>query len=347
MIKNGHRNHADELAPFVGWNVMRPNLKIAALTVSAFVAGIALGVYGSPRVQVSQTPHEELRVERDELAARLQEVEEKRNHLQTELARIASVDFADYQRLQNEEAQFMKAKEILGKVFLILFHNVLAGVSDDQKQFAQALASGQELDSSVSVPVPTPEKSSVPLHPPVAPAGGDAPLKSPVVGSAVWTQAERDFSSVNPEKADAFLQSTVIKDIMAEQVGSRPFRDDDTRLQAMQGYYTGELIFLDPKKKPWSMELSLSSETRNGKHTGSFMVRIVDEHGNQSRLGQEGGITELIKPVSDSKALIVRVYKTEFLQMYIFEKQGLIIGNYYNEVGDGKVEHLGRFKLSK
>jgi hypothetical protein len=165
--------------------------------------------------------------------------------------------------------------------------------------------------------------------------------------TAGWTLAEKDLGQVNANKPEAFLQAAVIQDIMREQGDARSFSGEDTRLHAMQGHYSGELTFLDPKRKPSTMEMTLMSEVRNGSPYGEFSVRLVDENGRQSRLGGEGNIGEILKPVSPSKALIVRMYKTEFLQMYIFENQGLIVGNYYNEDKSGKVIHLGHFRMQR
>jgi len=256
------------------------------------------------------------------------------------------VDFADYQRLQNEEAQFIKAKEILGKVFLVLFHNVLSSVDDDQKKFVLSLTSGQTVDAVPEKPAP--ESPAPPAAATLPTPSSDCPMKTPAPVSSAWTQAEKELGTVNPDKAEALLQSMVIKDILSEQGSSQSFREDDTRLQALQGFYSGEITFLDPKRKPWTLEMDLSSDVRNGQQKGNFMVRIVDDEGRQlSRLTEDSSIGGILKPVSESKALIVRVFKTQFLQTYIFEKQGVIIGNYYDERPDGKVVHLGRFKLRR
>lgn len=318
-------------------------LRFTVWLLPAFLAGTMFGRYGLSPQAASQNDVESLRQERDEQATRLHE-------LQHELSRIAVVDFAEYRRLQNEEAQFKKAKEILGKVFLILFHNVLSNVDDDEKQFAQSLAAGESGEPAKAAA--TPSEPPAPSAPPELHEKSSVPNATPVVTptanpTASWTLAEKDLGTVNPEKAEAILQSTVIKDILSEQNSSRKFRDDDTRLQSMQGFYSGEITFLDPKRKPWLLEMDLSSETRNGHTKGSFSVRIVDDKGQQSRLGEEGNIHEILLPASESKAILVRVYKTQFLQMYIFEKQGLIIGNYYDDTGEGKVAHLGRFKLRR
>lgn len=315
---------------------MRAALKLPLLVTLAFLAGSATGFYGSSFTKDPQYDGSQLRQERDELKNSLEQEEARKKRLESELAQIAKVDFAEYQRLQNEEAQFIKAKEILGKVFLVLFHNVLSSVDEDQKNFVLSLTTTQTSD-------PSPEKPAPETPAPLAPA----PQISAVPPSSAWTQAEKDLSTVSPDKAEALLQSLVIKDILSEQGSAESFREDDTRLQAMQGYYSGEIIFLDPKRKPWTLEMDLSSEPRNGQPKGNFMVRIVDDEGRQSRLGEEGNIGGILKPVSPSKALIIRVYKTQFLQIYIFEKQGIILGNFYDELPNGKVEHLGRFKLRR
>lgn len=322
---------------------MRSALKLPILITLTFVSGAVAGLYGSHLANSSHNDSSSLRQERDELHARLQEEESRKNRLESELAQIAKVDFADYQRLQNEEAQFIKAKEILGKVFLVLFHNLLSSVDDDQKKFALSLTAGQTPD-----PVPEKPASEAPAPPPLpqTPVSDNSPKTSAPVSSA-WTQAEKELATVSPDKAEALLQSMVIKDILSEQGSAQSFRDDDTRLQAMQGFYSGEITFLDPKRKPWTLEMDLSSDTRNGQPKGHFTVRIVDDEGRQSRLGNDGDIGSILKPVSESKALIVRVDRTQFLQMYIFEKQGIIIGNFYDELPDGKVQHLGRFKLRR
>jgi hypothetical protein len=318
---------------------MRAASKLPILVILAFLAGSATGFYSVSLTKTPQHDGSELRQERDELKNRLEQEETRKKRLESELAQIAKVDFADYQRLQNEEAQFIKAKEILGKVFLVLFHNVLSSVDEDQKKFVLSLNSPSKADpaEAPAAPAPAPQASAT-----------DNSLKTPTVVSSTWTQAEKDLSSVSPEKAEALLQSLVIKDILSEQGSAQSFRDDDTRLQAMQGFYSGDITFLDPKRKPWTLEMDLSSDTRNGQSKGNFTVRIVDETGQQlSRLHEDGNIREILKPVSESKALIIRVFKTQFLQIYIFEKQGIILGNFYDELPSGKVEHLGRFKLRR
>lgn len=323
---------------------MRSASRLTVFVASAFMAVIVAGFYGSHLAKFNQNDGMKLRQERDELSARLQEEEARKKRLESELAQIAKVDFADYQRLQNEEEQFMKAKEILGKVFLVLFHNVLSSVDDEQKKFVLSLNSAPAPDAAPEKPAP---ESPAPAAVPPTPIG-DSSVKTPAPVSSAWTQAEKELGHVNPEKAEALLQSMVIKDILSEQGSSQSFRDDDTRLQAMQGFYSGEITFLDPKRKPWTLEMDLGSDVRNGQQKGNFMVRIVDDEGRQlSRLTEDSSIKAILKPVSESKALLVRVFKTQFLQIYIFEKQGVIIGNFYDELPDGKVEHLGRFKLRR
>jgi hypothetical protein len=282
--------------------------------------------------------------ENKRLSAALAEAEEQRERLQEELKRIVTVDLAEYQRLRNEEEQYLKAKEILGKIFLVLFHNLLSGIPQDQVDFAKSLASssGQPLAEKAE-----PQAHDNPTA--VSPTSKQSPVESPVKTEVPsgWAQAEKNFSQVNANKAEDFLRATVIKDILKEQGDSRSFSTEDTRLQTMQGYYSGELTFLDPKRKPWSMEMDMSSEVKDGAIKGNFLIHLIDDQGRGSRLSQEGGISEILKPVTESKALIIRLYRTQFLQMYIFERQGLIIGNYYDEGKDGKVEHLGRFRMQR
>lgn len=321
---------------------MRASFQVPILVILAFLAGSVAGFFGSSLTEREQYDGSELRQERDELRNRLQGEEARKKRLESELAQIAKVDFADYQRLQNEEAQFIKAKEILGKVFLVLFHNVLGSVDEDQKKFVLSLTSAQEPEPVTESPAPSARAAAPQV------SVSDSSQNAPTPVSSVWTQAEKDLATMSPDKAEALLQSLVIKDILSEQGSAKSFSEEDSRLAAMQGFYAGEITFLDPKRKPWTLEMDLSSDTRNGQSKGNFTVRIVDETGQQlSRLHEDGNIKGILKPVSESKALIVRVFRTQFLQIYIFEKQGIIIGNFYDELPDGKVEHLGRFKLRR
>jgi hypothetical protein len=322
---------------------MRASFQIPALVILAFIAGSTAGFLGSSLTEAKHYDGSELRQERDDLRERLQEEEARKKRLESELAQIAKVDFAEYQRLQNEEAQFIKAKEILGKVFLVLFHNVLASVDEDQKKFVLSLSSSPQAHEAVTE---SPAPSAPEATPQVSVSDSSQKVSTPV--SSAWTQAEKDLATMSPDKAEALLQSLVIKDILSEQGSAKSFSEDDSRLAAMQGFYAGEITFLDPKRKPWTLEMDLSSDTRNGQPKGNFTVRIVDETGQQlSRLHEGSNIGGILRPVSESKALIVRVFRTQFLQIYIFEKQGIIIGNFYDELPDGRVEHLGRFKLRR
>jgi hypothetical protein len=325
---------------------MRLAKRALLLILPAFLAGIISGYFVS-RIQGQTHDFSILPAENARLTAALQKAESQNTALQSQLTRIVAVDFADYQRLQNEEAQYLKAKQILGKVFLVLFHNLLSDIPKDQLDLAQTLADtgqGHSASDVVETTAPSPnaatEVSSVP-HSAVAP---ESSVKTDVV--AGWALAEKDLAQVNPDKAEAFLQAAVIPDIMREQ-GNARFSSQDTRLQAMQGFYSGELVFLDPKRKPSSMDMSLTSEVRNGVQQGEFVIRLVDENGVMSRLREDSDIGAIFKPVSSSKALIVRVDKTEFLQFYIFENQGIILGNYYNKDKSGKVIHLGSFRLQR
>lgn len=326
---------------------MRSAKRALLFILPAFLSGIISGYFVSS-IQGQTHDMSILQAENARLTAALQKAESQNTALQSQLTRIVAVDFADYQRLQNEEAQYLKAKQILGKVFLVLFHNLLSDIPTDQLDLAQALAdTNQEhstsdvVETTASSPNAAPEVSSVPQSR-VAP---ESSVKTE--GGGGWTLAEKDLAQVNPDKAEAFLQAAVIQDIMREQGNARSFSSQDTRLQAMQGYYSGELTFLDPKRKPSSMDMNLTSEVRNGVQQGEFVIRLVDENGVMSRLREDSNIGAIFKPVSSSKALIVRVDKTEFLQFYIFENQGIILGNYYNKDKSGKVTHLGRFRLQR
>ncbi|HYX38213.1 MAG TPA: hypothetical protein VE954_34360 [Oligoflexus sp.] len=326
---------------------MQPLTKNLLWIVPAFVAGVLLGLYGLGRSSGSGDDWDQLRQQNAELQAALDSAKSERSHLQTELSRIASVDLADYLRLRKEEEQFQKSREILGKIFMVLFHNLLQGVPEDQVEFARSAAGTStegtaaseptpETISESQVPAPAPEKSSIPT-----------PEAQATKSGATWVQAEKDFGQLNLHKAESFLQSTAIQDVASESTGFRKFNSTDTRIAALQGTFTGDIVFLDPKRKPWNLEMTLNSETKDGIPSGQFIVRIVDDKGNPSTMSGNGDVRAIVKPVSSSKALIVRITETRYLQMYILERQEIIIGNYYDEVQVGKVERVGSFRLQR
>ncbi len=325
---------------------MRSVRKFTLLIVFVFIAGLFSGMYGPRLFSTSNQGLQELQNENVELRATLEKEQQQRAKLHDELKKIAEVDLVDYMRLKKEEEQFIKAKEILGKVFHVIFHSLLQGSPQEQQDFVKAVsasdasavhapdqgsdkrtASALDEPSRTSTPVPT---EAIKMNPP-----------------ASWTQVEEQMATLNPNKADAFLQAAAIKDIHSETKGYRKFEPTDTRLAALQGTYTGELVFLDPKKKPWTMEMTVMSDLVDGVPTGSFHFRIINDKGNESNTRGNGNLRELMKPTTPSKALIVRIYETQFLQMYILENQEIILGNFYDETKVGTIELVGRVKMKR
>ncbi len=325
---------------------MRSVQKLTLLIIVVFIAGLFTGMYSSKLLSTSHQGLQNLQSENNELRATLEKEQKQRAALHDELQKIAEVDLVDYMRLKKEEEQFIKAKEILGKVFQVIFHSLLQGSPKEQQDFVNAVTAS---DAPVAH---TPDQGSeirttnAPEEPSRAttPAPTEAMKLNP---SASWTQIEGEMGTLNPNKADAFLQAATIKDIHSETKGYRKFEPTDTRLTALQGTYTGELIFLDPKKKPWTMEMTVMSDLVDGVPTGSFHFRIINEKGNESNTRGNGNLRELMKPTTPSKALIVRIHETQYLQMYIMENQEIILGNFYDETKVGTIELVGRVKMKR
>jgi hypothetical protein len=85
-----------------------------------------------------------------------------------------------------------------------------------------------------------------------------------------------------------------------------------------------------------------SSLTETAQHDGSELRLERDEL--RDRLQREEARKQRLE---SELAQIAKVDFADYLQIYIFEKQGIIIGNFYDELPEGKVEHLGRLKLRR
>ncbi len=190
----------------------------------------------------------------DELNSKL---EAKNKILANKLAELARVDLADYLRLQKEEEQFEKSRELLGKVFLVLFENLLSNIPQDQMEFARASAKESGSDNGDQKPSNI-NSASVQGHAQISRAG-DAGVRanSESQQGPAWNSHEKDLALVQADKPEQFLASAVIKDMSAEIKGYKKFKPNDSRLNGLQGFFAGDLIFEDKRRKPWQIESSI------------------------------------------------------------------------------------------
>jgi hypothetical protein len=328
---------------------MHAAIKAFLFIAPSFVAGLFSGLYGPMKNSEPASGSSQCLQDKAALIRTFQDLEKQKSRLQTELSRIAEVDLAEYLRLRKEEEQFQKAKVILGKVFLLLFHNILTKVPQEQLDFARAAAGQSASGPGLSDDNPAAAGTTSVANQPM---GADKDHNSNVASNAepsasTWNQAEKDLAQLAPDKVEAFLESTVIKDIRNETHGYRKFKANDSRIAALQGSYSGEIVFLDPKKKPWQLEMTFSGEVEEGIPKGNFSMVITNDRGGTSNSSGSGSIRGIMKPVSDSKAIIIRVGDTQFFQMYLLENREIIIGNFYDEKVVGQIEHLGRFRLQR
>ncbi len=280
----------------------------------------------------------------DELNSSL---EAKNKNLTKQLTELARVDLADYLRLQKEEEQFKKSRELLGKVFLVLFENLLSNIPQDQMDFARASVKDASSDAADQKTANIKSESGPGLVPASRAGAAGVQVNSDPQQGPVWYSHEKDLASVQADKPEQFLASAVIKDMGTEIKGYKKFKSNDSRLNGLQGFFAGDLIFEDKRRKPWRIEMTLNSEIAEGVPKGSMNLRIIQEDNNVSNGTGSGDLRGIQQTASESKALIIHEGDKNFLQMYLLETQDSVIGNYYEQTDSGETKLLGHFTLRR
>ncbi len=285
-----------------------------------------------------------LKHENERLTKAYDEIYTRHRAMQREFTAISQFDMEDYLRLKDVEQKFQKVNEILGKLFLIFVNELLVDAPREQIDFAKQAAGKNKVKEPVARSAP----SELPSVDAAVPAGGAASPKKPAETAQDWVEAEQQLGAMTPEKLDSFLAAAAIKDLRPELKGAKAFTAADPRVAHLQGLYTGDVVFLDPKEAAWHMELDTSGDVQSGEVKGSEHIRLYKEGNKFSDSNSEGSLKGIFNPASNSQAIIIKTGgENRFFQLYYIESLDMLAGNFYEMSPAGEFSLKARVKLSR
>lgn len=326
------------------------------LLILFIVGGIGTGYYFGSRTEGDRPDAPDVAGGDDvaatltKLAAEHEALKAKHHELRTRFAEISRVDMAEYLRLQDADARLQKVNEILGKVFLLFMNYLMVDVPADQAAFAERAAGTERMPSEPSIETDTAKDRDDAADPQASSDGVQASTSpQPVAAAASWTAAESGLAGLTADKASAFLDKAVIKDLRPEIKNARAFNDGDQRFARLQGAYAGEVTFFDGKADPWKMELDTQASIEDGKPQGTNSVRLYKSDGQKFSDSSGGGKLDkqFINMASQSNAILLSTGMKHYFQLYHLEADDTLVGNYYELSEAGEFRHLGRVRLSR
>ncbi|MGE0171856.1 MAG: hypothetical protein AB7T49_03690 [Oligoflexales bacterium] len=170
---------------------------------------------------------------------------------------------------------------------------------------------------------------------------------STVQKEATWNQAEHELAAVTLANAGAFLKKAEISDLRSELRDGRPFQPGDQRIAQIQGSFAGDVLYLDHKQTPGTIEFDISAtEVDGGRLKGSYSARMYRDGQRIGNSNYSGTLEGIMNTTSRSSALIVQLSPDSFAQLYYLPAADALVGNLYkNTVTDSNI--VARLKLTR
>ncbi len=329
--------------------------KALALGAAACALGFTAGWFSHARsteslaaaLAIAQTEVKNQVEARANMQERLAEIEHG-------LGSIARIDLGEILKIQDAESRATKLGEIVGDLFVLLLNQALLPTTPARVAAVERLAGNSKIRIKSDYPAQEPSKAIVPPErsgPEVNQSTTDSTPSPPgAAGStANWREAEAKLDEVTTANADAFLAKAAIQDLSVELKNGRPFKPNDTRLNFLQGNFSGDVKYLDPKKESLTMELELTvSGIEEGKVMGTFAVRLFNNGSNNSTSNGHGNLgDEIMNTSTESAAIIIKVSPDQFAQIYYLAASDMLIGNLYELSGTKAAKLIGHVKLNR
>lgn len=265
------------------------------------------------------------------------------------LRSVAQVDLDEYSRLQDAEERARRYGALLGQVFVVLMNYALVPDAPGRQAAIAALTSGggtlADRDAATGAePADTATKGGDPY---IAMAADDAPA-TPTSPTSAWTKAEETISQVTLENAATFLAKAEIPDLRQEIRNGRPFHADDPRLAPLQGLFSGDVSYTDPKRSPLTIEIEMAAtEVESGKLKGSYGVRLYKNGERTGNSNSKGTLDRIMNTSGQSSALVIEIAPDQFVQLYYLAGPDALVGNLYEMSSAKNSKLIGRVKLTR
>lgn len=264
----------------------------------------------------------------------------KYENLQRQIQKIHAVDFEEYMSLKEQKEKYLKADEILGKIFLIFLAEAGLKLSQKDLQHVKNAAIG---------------KTALPEEPiaqkeDFEDSKKSAALPKPVV-KPEWIKYEKNLKAVNSAKDnEEQLKEVEIKDLFSALKNSKSMGMD--MAQKISGVFEGT-VNLDKDQEVWLMEMDLEVQSMGpkgeiqGQHKVSFAEPGKDPF-STSNGGWDAGT--FLVPEGDSQAFFMKIRakgREGYLQLYFVDGYRKLVGNYYDPVSLDQFKKAGTVLLSK
>lgn len=296
------------------------------LAVNTFLLGITFG-YG---YSLFSPPAKQQAAESEEQLHRYERAKDK-------LAAFSERDLQDYLRLQNLEAKYKKADELLGKMILILVADLGIKMSDEQVQFAKrsvvaAQSGGTKADNLADhQPIQhTALTGSGQLGGSLVTPMAAAPVP-PQLSPLQWQKAETKLSGLrDAQDMEAFLKETRISNFGQHLSQSQLLRKPEPKIT---GCFEGEAPLQDGSGKVWHIktetEFTDDHSTGPQKLNGKSTIEIYEGGKPINRSGNNGTLKNFKQFPGSSAALLIQISDILFMQAYPLTDRDMLIGNLY------------------
>lgn len=261
----------------------------------------------------------------------------KYENLQKKIQQIHDVDFEEYVQLKEQKEKYLKADEILGKIFLVFLAE--AGLKLSQKNIQQLRAQGVVLPKE-------PEKVTL---------GSEAvpctPTKSGVSGETkedvTWLKNEKILGADKLSEEEA--KSLEIKDLFSVLKKAQPMGMGVA--QKINGAFDGTINFEGPPFV-WVMQLELevTGENSSGVVEGNYKLKLSEPNKEPFSSSNGDGSQDQFLVTENSHAIFLKFKaknKDNYLQLYVTDGNRKLVGNYYEAVTLDQFKKVGTVSLNR
>lgn len=261
----------------------------------------------------------------------------KYENLQKKIQQIHDVDFEEYVQLKEQKEKYLKADEILGKIFLVFLAE--AGLKLSQKNIQQLRQQGVVLPKE-------PEKALLEAQ--------EAPCK-PTKGAAGalikedvdWLKNEKIFGADKLSEDEA--KSLEIKDLFSVLKKAQPMGMGVA--QKINGAFDGTITFEGPPFV-WVMQLELevTGENSSGVVEGKYKSVLSEPNKEPFSSSNGDGTQDQFLVTENSQAIFMKLKaknKDNYIQVYITDGNRKLVGNFYEAVTLDQFKKTGTVSLTR
>ena len=266
----------------------------------------------------------------------------KYENLQEKLQNFSDHDLADYLRLKDQQQNYQKADELLGKMMQLLLIDIVVKLSKSDLDKISQMAKSQGADvvrGQDGIPDGADEKLRKKS------AGG-----SDVGGVPDWKQIEHQISDVKSNYDIERLQKSMAVDNLFPILKSK-LSLDDRAASLLEGTFVGKIVLDDTSKKPLEVRLKLEGSQESDPDKKKYEIEVLDynkmsKEGKPSRSSSAGNGVWKFSLVSGSyQGFIIEISQDYYAHVYYVPQLDQLIGNYYKKIELDRYEKVGSMDL--